>query len=357
MYLPKYSLNNKILNNIGKIEASRAVILNAPLVPSWEAKFKEEAIVRMVHHGTHIEGNELNLTEAESVIKGREITARERDIQEVINFRDVLSYLDQLADASNDFAYSEEVLKQIHRLTVDKLLPQEKCGKYRKTQVIIRNSRTQEISFRPPPALEVPYLLKAFFQWLKKVSDEEIHPVVKAGIVQYELVRIHPFVDGNGRVARAFTTLILFKEKYDIKRFFSLEQYYDQNALSYYQALQKVSGGKGGMGANYDLTPWLEYFSLGLAIEFNRVKEKVLKLSTDVKIKEKLGGKQIFLSERQITLVEYIQKTGFLQNQAFKDLFPKISEDTILRDLKDLMNKGIIKKRGKTKAARYILKG
>lgn len=356
MYSPNFTLNNKILRNIGTIEAAQAVILNAPLVPSWEAKFREDAVVRAVHHGTHIEGNELNISEANAVLKGHNIIGRERDIQEIINFRNVLHYLDELAQASSDFAYSEDVLKQIHRLTTDKILPSEKCGVYRRTQVVVKNSLTGEISFRPPPALEVPYLISAFLTWLKKTTADELHPVLKAGIAQYEIVSIHPFIDGNGRVGRAFTTLILFKEKYDIKRFFSLEEYYDQNASDYYSALQAVSGGRAGVGASHNLTPWLEYFTLGLAVEFNRVKERILKLSTDVQVKEKLGGKQIYLTERQITIVEYIQKTGFLQNKSFAELFPKISEDTILRDLKDLMNKGIIKKRGKTKAARYVLR-
>lgn len=355
MFSPYFNLNNKILKNVSSIEASRAVILNAPLVPAWEARFKEDAIIRAVHHGTHIEGNELNITETEAVIKGQEVLGRDRDIQEIINFRNVLNYLDELSDANDDFVFSEEVFKQIHLNTVEKILPKEKCGVYRKTQVVVKNSKTGEISFRPPPAIEVTYLMKAFFEWLKLANSEEIHPILKAGIAQYEIVRIHPFVDGNGRVARVFATLILFKEKYDIKRFFSLEEYYDRNSADYYAALQKVSGGRGGSEYKQDLTPWLEYFTLGLAVEFNRVKNMVLKLSTDVHIKEKLGGEQIYLSERQIAIVEYIQKHSYLQNNAFKNLFPKISEDTILRDLKVLLSKSIIRKKGKTKAARYIL--
>src|SRR3990167_1090660 len=174
-----------------------------------------------------------------------------------------------------------------------------------------------------------------------------MHPVIKAGIVHYELVRIHPFVDGNGRFARACATLILFLEQYDIKRFFSLEEHYDQDAVQYYEALKSAGSG--------DLTRWIVYFTEGLAIELTRIKEKVLRLSTDVHLKEKLGGKQVFLSERQIAMMEYIQRVGYLSNQGFEDLFPKISEDTILRDLHDLMQKGIIKKEGKTKAARYRL--
>ena len=76
MFIPKFTITNSILKNIGIIEASREVIINAPLIPAWEAKFREEALVRTVHHGTHIEGNELNFTEAEKVLAGAKIVGR-----------------------------------------------------------------------------------------------------------------------------------------------------------------------------------------------------------------------------------------------------------------------------------------
>ena len=87
MYQPKYSISNKILRHIGITEAAREIIDRAPLLPYYEKKFQDDALVRSVHHGTHIEGNELNLTQAEKVMMGEEVVARERDVQEVINYR------------------------------------------------------------------------------------------------------------------------------------------------------------------------------------------------------------------------------------------------------------------------------
>jgi Fic family protein len=283
------------------------------------------------------------------VIKGAQIEGRERDIQEVINYRNVIRYLDYVGKGEvSKGNITEEILKKIHALTVEKILVSDQCGKFRKVQVVVKNSQTGDITFRPPPAIEVPFQIEAFLKWLNSVHKDDLHPVLKAGIVHYELVRIHPFVDGNGRMARAAATLVLFLEDYDIKKFFSLEEYYDKDASHYYEALKSASSG--------DLARWLEYFTQGLAIELTRIKEKIHRLSTDVKLKEKLGGKQVFLTDRQIAIIEYIERVGYLQNQNFEDLFPKISEDTILRDLKDLTEKNLIKKEGKTKAARYMLK-
>ena len=148
-------------------------------------------------------------------------------------------------------------------------------------------------------------------------------------------------------MARVLATLILLLGGYDIRRFFSLEEFYDKDAVSYYQHLQKASAG--------DLTSWLEYFTLGAAIEFDKTKEKILKLSKDVKLKERFGGQQIYLTERLMKLIEYIQEVGYIQNQMFSSVFTDVSEDTVLRDLQDLIKKALIKKIGSTKSARYVM--
>ncbi|MFH1186573.1 MAG: Fic family protein [Candidatus Levyibacteriota bacterium] len=350
MFTPKYTITNKILKNIGSIEASKEVIDHAPLLPYYEKEFRKDAMVRSIHHGTHIEGNELNLSQAERVLEGQDVPARERDIQEVINYREVMEYAEKPHLLVTESEVVEETIKQIHKLTVNKLLELEKCGEYRETQVVVKNSISGEVSFRPPMAVAVQFQIKDLIAFINSSTEQDIHPVLKGGIVHYELVRIHPFVDGNGRVARALSTLILFKEGYDIKKFFSLEEYFDSNAQSYYEALQSVEKNNG------DLTRWLEYFSLGLSIELSKIKEKVEKISVDAKLKEKLGGHPLMLSERQLKIIEYIQKTGYLQNKAFYQLFPMISEDTILNELKELLKTGIIKKQGVTKGARYIMK-
>lgn len=349
MFVPKFTITNKILKNIGTIEACKEVIDHAPLLPYYEKEFQKDAMVRTVHFGTHIEGNELDLAQAERIIDGQDVVARERDIQEILNYRKVIDYLER-SEINQKSEITQDLIKKIHKLTVDKILEPQKCGNFRKTQVVVKNSLTGEISFRPPMAISVPYQIKDLLAFINSPEQKEIHPVLRGGIVHYELVRIHPFLDGNGRVSRALSTLILFLEGYDIRKFFSLEEYFDSDAAKYYEALQSVAKKDG------DLTFWLEYFSLGLAIELSKIKEKIENISVDANLKQKLGGKPLLLSDRQLKIVEYIQKTGYLQNKAFVQLFPMVSEDTILNELKELLKNGIIKKQGVTKGAKYIMK-
>ena len=392
MYLPKYQITNTILKNVSLIEAAREVVENAALVPAWEAKFRRDAVIRTVHYGTHLEGNPLSKEQVERVVEEEEllpkakgqgpresdpvsplalspqplslhaegVIAKERDIQEVLNYREVLKFIDAKGVPietgygrvkTDSFPYSLADLKEIHRLVSHKVLPAPEQGRIRQVQVIIRNKQNGEVIFRPPPPQAVPVQLDEFFAWINSnASISKDHPVVRAGIAHWELVRIHPFTDGNGRAARAMTLLVLFQEGYDVKRFFSIEQYYDQNPTDYYTALQAASHHRDG-----EITDWLEYFTDGLAIELSRVKDRVLALSKDLKLKGKLG-RQISLSERQIKIMEYMETNhGQITTYELTRVMRMVSRDTLLRDMNDLAKKGIIRKVGTTKSARYIL--
>lgn len=351
MYAPIYTISNKILKNIGFIEGSKEVIEGAPLVPSFEKQFQSDAKARTIHHGTHIEGNDLTLYQTKKVLEGADVYGRARDIQEIINYRNVMDLLDELAVKRG--GYQAGMLTDIHRLTVDRIIDPSKVGAFRTTEVVIKEEGTGKVIFSPPPAHEVPYLLEDFFSWLNDPSAVEIHPVIRAGIVHYILVAIHPFVEGNGRTVRAFSTLVLMREGYNVKKFFSLEEHFDNDPADYYESLAKVDRLSPNLG-NRDLTEWLEYFTMVLSIELSKVKDRVRKLSIDSKLKVKFG-EQIALSERQMRLIEYISDRGSAGMGELRKVLPMVSEDTVLRELQDLKNKNIIKKQGSTKASKYVI--
>ena len=362
MFIPKYTVTNIILKNIGRIDAAREVILNAPLVPAWEAKFRKEATERFIHHGTHLEGNPLSEEEVRDVLDGQEVIARDRDIQEILNYRNVLKFIDAVAaqigppaGGSGKYQFTIETILEIHRLTTEKILPDDSGGNFRLKQVVIKNSRTGQISYTPPVAAEVPYLVEDLVNWINSDEARELHPVIKAGIIHYELARIHPFTDGNGRVARAVATLLMFLDGYDIRKFFSLEEYFDENPMDYYLTLQAVSNQLVLDTHERNISPWLEYFVEGVAVELNRVKEKVQRISVDARIKDKLG-EQLMLNERQMLIMEYLHRHKGMSNKDFRKVFPDFSDDTVLRELKFLRKKGLVKKAGGTKKAQYILK-
>lgn len=363
MLKPTFTITNNLLTYISRIEAAKAIIDHSPLVPAWEAKFRDDARARMVHYGTKIEGNDLSQEQAEQVVRLKDeldpdeisqktgMIARDRDIQEVINYRNVINWIDKWETTTDERdRLSPETLKKIHRLTMHDLIDESYIGTYRDKQVVVQSAVDGSVAFRPPISVEVPYLLEDFFEWLNSDKAKHVHPIFKAAITHYQLVYIHPFIEGNGRSGRAMATLVMYTEGYDLKRFFSLEEYFDRAVDEYYSALLSVQQS----GAD-DLTYWLEYFCYGMAIEIDKIKQQVLKLSKDLKLKKELG-EQVALSERQIILLELLQNQGEVTSSDAQEVLPNVSKDTILRDVRDLIDKGIVEKHGVTKGVTYELK-
>lgn len=362
MFRPTFTITPNLLLYISRIEAAKALIEHSPIVPAWESKFRDDARVRTVFHGTHLEGNDLTREQTEQLVRLDDVVdaehakqrsgiiAKDRDVQEVINYRSVLEWIDQWQDfIGKHVVYSEDILQTLHALTTQRILTDDQVGTYRKQQVVVRSVHNGQIAFRPPVSVEIPFLLEEFLEWLNSEDGRQMNVIFRAAIAHYELVRIHPFIEGNGRTARAFMALVMYAEGYDFKRFLSLEQYFDSDIESYYNAILSVQ-----QSDKNDLTYWLEYFCYGLAIELDRVKQAVLKLSKDLQLQSRLG-QQIALSERQIMLFELIQKQGEITSQDATQVLPNVSVDTILRDLKDMIDKGIIDKKGVTKGVKYSL--
>ncbi|MBI4723168.1 MAG: Fic family protein [Candidatus Stahlbacteria bacterium] len=348
MLEPNFKYTHKIVNLLTRISAAREVILNSPLIPKWEVAIRREAIFRNAHSSTSIEGNRLSLAQVSELAQGREIMASRKDKQEVLNY---LKVLENLGNLTNGREISEQNILNIHKmLTKETLENSGDCGVYRNRYVVVANRLTKEIIFRPPSNRNVPILMKDLIEWLNSKDEEkrELDPVIEAGIAHYEFVRIHPFIDGNGRAARVLASLILFLRGFDLKQFFCLDDYYDSDRQSYYQALQSVDQ------KTLDLTNWLAYFVEGVNVSINAVKERVIRLSSERLKKTKKG--QIALTERQMKVVEIINQTGKITNRDVRTLF-RISDEAALKEIKKLLALNIIKSKGKGRAVCYILVG
>jgi len=327
-----------------RISAAREVILNSPLIPKWEVALRREAIIHSAHSSTSIEGNRLSLKQVSELAQGREIIAIQKDKQEVLNYLNVLENIGKLAKRESIFG--KDILK-IHRMvTKDTLDNPDDCGVYRNRYVIVGNRLTGEVFFRPPKNEYVPGLMKDLLNWINSKGAKEIEPIIEAGIVHYEFVRIHPFVDGNGRTARVLATLILYKRGFDTKQFFCLDDYYDSNRPEYYKVLRSVDQ------ETLDLTHWLEYFVEGVNVSINAVKERVIRLSSERLRKAKRG--QIALTERQMKIVEFINLNGKITNKDIRNMF-KISPQAAHKEIKKLLKLEVVKSVGKGRGLYYDL--
>lgn len=344
MFNPNFRYTNKIVNDLIKIAVTRELILNSPLVPKWEITLRREAIIRSAHASTSIEGNRLTIEQVSELALGREVMATLKDKQEVLNYLRVLEKIDELTDGKK---ITENDLLKVHRmLTQETLENLADCGVYRNRYVVVANRLTGEVIFRPPSNEDVPGVMKDLIEWLSSSEAKALDPVIEAGIAHYEFVRIHPFVDGNGRSARALATLIIYLRGFDTKQFFCLDDYYDSNGQAYYKALRTVDQ------KTRDLTYWLEYFVEGVKVSIEVVKERVTRLSSERLRRTKRG--QIALTERQMKIVEFINQNGTITNRNVRDMF-KISDRAALKEIRKLVDLKIIRQEGKGRSLSYML--
>src|SRR3989344_2058723 len=193
MFQPDYKITDKIVKMLTDIAEARSVIERARLLPKQELKLRRQALVRMSHSSTAIEGNVLNAKEVEAIIANKKIDAPDRDIYEAKNYLNALRYIEQI-------------------VKTEKTMSPTSSGHFRKGLVhVVRKhfgGRT-EIIYTGPDAKLVPGLMTNLLTWINGSEKETISPVIVAGIVHQQIAAIHPFGDGNGRTARALATLIL----------------------------------------------------------------------------------------------------------------------------------------------------
>jgi Fic family protein len=350
MFNPKYKITNKIVSMLTAIAEAKGVIERAKLLPKQELRLRRQALIRMTHSSTAIEGNMLNTLQVEALYEKKKIDAPAREIFEVKNYLQALKYIHQAVEKK--LPITEKVILKIHKLVTADTLPKEQSGSYRGGPIYVVQRRLglpDKIMYTGPKAEKVPELMKDLVLWIQESAKMEIHPIIVAGIVHQEIAAIHPFNDGNGRTARALATLVLYGRGYDFRRLFALEDYYNKSRPKYYEAIN--------IGGNYeerkvDFTPWLEYFVKGFKEEIDNVKEKVTYLSLK-KIDAKIQS-QIYLEKDQMQILDFMDQVGKISVSDVVDILrcPKRTAQFHLQKLKKL---GVLVQKGKGPASSYVL--
>ena len=346
-FKPKYTITNEILNNLTEIARGREIIEQAKLIPKWELKLKKEARIHNAHSSTSIEGNNLTLGQVADLAENKDITAMAKDKDEVLNY---LKALDSIPEYASKKTIDLKLFLKVHEtLTAGTLRYQKDCGGLRDCAVfvgkrIFDGTRFKEVAeYIPPKTKDVPRLVSEFLDWLNSEKRKEINPVILAGIVHYEIARIHPFIDGNGRTARLVAALILYKRGFDHRRFFALDDFYDENRQAYYDALKTVQTNKG------DITQWLEYFTDGVLYAIDKVKDFIDKVGLTPKIE---NGERIELTQKQIKILERIKEKGKVSNKDLREMFG-ITRQAMLKEISKLIDAKLIELVGKGRNAYY----
>ena len=348
-FKPKYTITEKILNNLTLIASAREVIEQSHLVPKWEAALRRQAKLHNTHSSTAIEGNKLTLEQVEAIADGKDVIATDKDKKEVLNYLEAFENLHSFAEKGK---IKVQDLLAIHKMVSKNVLPDNKhSGAFRDRQVFVGRrvfdgtGFKNEVEYMPPETKAVPPLVKEFIDWLNLDKTWGTNPVLLAGISHYEIARIHLFIDGNGRTARLFATLILYLSGFDHRRLFALDDFYDRDRPAYYAALKTAQEN------NNDITKWLEYFTTRVAYSVNEVKDAVLKLGSRAK---RISKTQISLTDKQMKIVECLNARGKVTNKDVQTLF-NFSAQAAHKELAKLVELEVIKPAGAGRAAYYVL--
>lgn len=360
MFSPVFQITNKTLSSLINLEVNRKIIEVAPLQADWEGRLRMESLTKRTFALFRFLDNSLSSEDITKIIKddpGRDdkasevalragVIGKEKDIQQILNFLNANKLSEQIAYFTNKFKqtdYGESELAKLNSLFGERLTLTPELGVYR------QSDRPDESGEVVTPAVEVPFQMEDLFSWFSSAGKGEIHPVLKAGTLLYELIRIKPFVSNNLITAFGYANLVLSSEGYHFKKLWASEEEILKNRESFRLAIDSVSRNRG------ELTIWQEYFTRWVDEAAEKTKIKVMNLIGDAPLFKSEGGRVISLTEREIAIMEEMTISNEMTIKEIRNILPMVSDDTILRDLKDLIDKKLIRKKGKTKGALYVM--
>lgn len=272
MLKPTFTVTPAITKSLMEIEACRQAVDRLPLSVSLLDSLRRTAKLLSTHFSTQIEGNKLSPSQVEEVLEGGgRFPGRERDEAEVRHYYKALDFV--LEQSKKPEALEERTVRIIHGFV---LTGRKTPTPYRDGQNVIRDARTGAMVYLPPEAKDVPALMKDLIAWINtELQHNEWPAPVIAGITHYQFATIHPYYDGNGRTARLLTNLILHRGGYGLHGIYSLEEYYAEHLQGYYDALAVHASHNYYEGrATADATPFLAYFTLGMADSFAKIRSR-----------------------------------------------------------------------------------
>ncbi|GHT52926.1 cell division protein Fic [Bacteroidia bacterium] len=304
-------------------------------------QLKSIATVRSVGASNRIEGNKMSNEEVDILLQKIDISRLvDRDSQEVVGYFDTL---DMIAESFENIAVTESNIKSLHNT----LMKYSTKDEWHKGNFKAHNNAveatfpdgTRQIIFQTAEAgFATEDAIRRLIDWYN--AETEVPSLIKSAVFVYEFLSIHPFQDGNGRLSRLISTLLLLKNGYKWIQYVSFEHEIESRKTEYYQALRSCQAGR----PNEDVTAWILFF-------LNALKN----IQSQLMIKLEQSGAVSQLSPKEKSIITIIQNySGIKSGEIAKKLF--IPNPTVKRILSDLQTKGLIEKQGSGRGTNYVTK-
>ena len=320
---------------------------NLKLTPAELNVMKRVATIESVGSSNRIEGNKMTDAEIEELFSRiNKKSFSSRDEEEVAGYSDLI---DTIFESYEDILLTENYIKQLHQILLKYSSKDERHrGEYKtdSNRVAAYDASGKEIGtiFETATPFDTPRLMRELLQWTNDTfEDKFLHPIITIGIFIVHFLSIHPFTDGNGRLSRALTILLMLRNKYSYMPYASMESMIEASKDAYYRALRGTQ--KTIWSDKVDYEPWLTFFVTSLQKQKRSLEDKIQKLqkaNTDGLPSTAHMILGLFAEKSNLSMPEIIQKTG------------KNSE-TVRKSVQGLVKKGFLTKLGSTKGVSYML--
>lgn len=315
----------------------------------WFGLLRRVALARSIRGSNSIEGFQVSLDDAFAAVAGEEPLEADREAWAAVQgYRDAMTYVLQLAEEP-EIDIDESLVRSLHFMMMSYDLS-KRPGRYRRGEIFVVDEDHDETVYEGPPAEAVPGLMKELTGTLVNGDRETGHVLVQAAMAHLNLVMIHPFKDGNGRMARALQSLMLIRG--DIAaapEFCSIEEHLGANELAYYAVLKEV--GDGAWNPERDAAAWIR-FCLTAHYRQTLTVLRRAKLAQRFWAVAEREVAQAKVPDRATALVAHALSGFAVRNATYRDL-EDVSEAVAGRDLKALVEAGVLQAHGEKRGRHY----
>lgn len=318
----------------------------------WLGSLRRAQFARAVQGSNSIEGFNATPDDVAAIDLGEDpLDADEETTLAIAGYRDAMTFVLQLA-SDESFTYSELLLKSLHFMMTNYDL-KNRPGQWRAGSVYVRNEETGEIVYEGAPLEDVPALMTRFVDSLNE--PDSVYPMVRAAMAHLNLVMVHPFRDGNGRMARCLQTLVLAREGTLNPVFSSVEEYLGRNTQRYYDVLADVGGGR--WQPRRDARPWVRFILTAHHRQARTVMRRIKegeRLWNDLERLVRSRG----IHERTITVLWDAAMRYRVRNATYRasleDTDEEMTEQVASRDLRILVEAELLIARGERRGRYYV---
>lgn len=336
--LDTLSITPEILSLVASIDefkgAWRAL---GTMAPERLRALRRVATIESIGSSTRIEGSQLTDSQVAALLAQLEIRSFEsRDEQEVAGYAQVMELL---FSSWEHIPFNENHIQQLHRdLLAHSTKDQRHRGNYKTTSNSVaafdESGRQVATIFETASPFDTPRLTRELLEWVRHAREHQtLHPLLIIAVFVVVFLEIHPFQDGNGRLSRVLTTLLLLQAGYAYVPYSSLESIIEQNKQGYYMALRQTQGSIRTDAPNWQ--PWIVFFLNSLASQVKRLEEKISN-------EEKLLSQMPVLS---VQLIDLARKQGRVTVAQAVEL-THANRNTVRAHLKRLVDAGHLKQHG-----------